>query len=136
MAGLAQWRTPRTASGHMSRRLFHSGASVVRTNLDAEHDGIAAALIVGALHVDMDAMPDASLVRVTTYITWRQYSHIVTCAHGYMHADNDGDLCVGRIAQTLWGPAIGWVSSGPGSSGSLMECSDPHYKQREDGPGL
>ena len=50
-----------------------------------------------------------------------------------MYADSDGGLCVGRIAQTLWGPAIGWVSSGSGSSRCLMECSDPHYKQREDG---
>ena len=54
---------------------------------------MVASLIVGTLHIDMDAMPDMH--------SWRQYSHIVTCAHGYMHADNDGDLCVGRIAQTL-----------------------------------
>ena len=29
---------------------------------------IAAPLIVSTLHLDMDAMPDTSLVRVTTYI--------------------------------------------------------------------
>ena len=69
---------------------------------------VAAPLIVGTLHLDMDAMPDTSLVRVHYIHTRRQYPHIVTCAHGYMHADNDGDLCIGRIAQTLWGPAIWW----------------------------
>ena len=39
VAGLAQWRTPRSAFSYMSGRLFHAGASVVRTNLDAKHDG-------------------------------------------------------------------------------------------------
>ena len=75
---------------------------------------IAAPLIVGTLHLDMDAMPDTSLVRVTTYIPGGNYSHLVTYAHGYVSADNDGDQCVGGIAKTLWGPAIGWVSCGPG----------------------
>ena len=56
------------------------------------------------------------------------YRHV--CSQLHVYADNDGDLCLGRIAQTLCGPAIDWVSCGSGSSGGLLKCSDPHYKQR------
>ena len=81
---------------------------------------VAAPLIAGTLHIDMDVMPDTSLVRVTIYLP----------------TDNDGDLCIGRIAQPVWGPALGGISSDPGASCSHMECADSYLEQGEDGPDL
>ena len=97
---------------------------------------VAAPLICGTLHIDMDAMPDTSLVRVTIYIpggntliSSRELS--VTCLQV-----NDGDLCIGRIAQPVWGPASSGISGDPGASCSHMECADSYFEQGEDGPGL
>ena len=68
MAGLAQWRPSGFGLDCMPRRFLPSGTSVVWTNLDAEYVGWRPPLICGTLHIDMDAMPDTSLVRVTIYI--------------------------------------------------------------------
>ena len=58
----------------------------------------AAPLITSTLHIDMEAMPDTSLVRVACT---RQYSHIITGAQCHLLADHAGDLCIGRIAQPV-----------------------------------
>ena len=97
---------------------------------------IAAPLIVGTLHLDMDAMPDTSLVRVTTYIPGgntliSSRMLTVTCMRTMMETGVLGEL------QRRFGDLrlVGFRVA-PGSSCCLLECSDPHYKQRKDGPGL
>ena len=42
--------------------------------------GVAAPLITGTLHFDMDVMIDTSLVRVTTYIVWREHPLLISGA--------------------------------------------------------
>ena len=81
MAGLAQWRTPRSASGYMSGRLFHSGASVVQANLDAEHD------LPGTLTSVSDGKGHAGKVlqhsHAGGYELLLLYSHLINKGYSY-----------------------------------------------------
>ena len=96
---------------------------------------VAAPLICGTLHIDMDAMPDTSLVRVTIYIpggntliSSRELS--VTCQRSMM------ETCALEELRSHWRPASSRISGNPGASCSHMECAVSYFEQGEDGPGL
>ena len=62
---------------------------------------VAAPLLNGTLHFDMDAITDTSLVRVTIYIPGGNTPHILTGAHSYLPKGNVGDLRIRRVAQPV-----------------------------------
>ena len=63
--------------------------------------GVAALLITGTLHFDIDAMIDTSLVRVTTYIPGGNHPLLITGVQCNLPQDNAGDLYLRRTAQQV-----------------------------------
>ena len=83
----------------------------------------AAPLTVNTLHIDVDVMPDTSLVRVTTYISGGatlMASRVLTIT------------CMSTVMETF---ALS-VSGGTCAFGSLMERTGAHYRQRKNVSGI